>query len=79
MVEEGLLGAYRGDIDTGKLVSRDTAKNALGTDVDGYVMPMFHSQTAIAYNPLLVSDPPKSYAELVDWVKGIPASSATTA
>jgi ABC-type uncharacterized transport system YnjBCD substrate-binding protein len=72
MVEEGLLGAYRGDIETGKLVSRDTAKNALGTDVDGYVMPMFHSQTALAYNPLLVSEPPKSYAELADWVKEHP-------
>jgi ABC-type uncharacterized transport system YnjBCD substrate-binding protein len=72
MVEEGLLSQYRGDIDTGKLVSRDTAKNALGTDVDGFVMPMFHSQTAIAYNPLLVSDPPGSYAELVDWVKEHP-------
>jgi ABC-type uncharacterized transport system YnjBCD substrate-binding protein len=72
MVEQGLLGQYRGDIATGKLVTRDTAKNALGTDVDGYVMPMFHSQTALAYNPLLVSDPPKSYAELVDWVKENP-------
>ncbi len=72
MVEEGLLGKYRGDIDTGKLVTRDTATNALGTDVDGFVMPMFHSQTALAYNPLLVSDPPKSYAELAGWVKEHP-------
>ncbi len=72
MVEEGLLGKYRGDIATGKLVSRDTAKNALGTNVDGFVMPMFHSQTALAYNPLLVSDPPKSYAELAEWVKQHP-------
>ena len=30
---------------------RDTAKNALGANVDGYVMPMFHSQIAFAYNP----------------------------
>jgi ABC-type uncharacterized transport system YnjBCD substrate-binding protein len=72
MVEEGLLGQYRGDIATGKLVTRDTAKNALGTDVDGFVMPMFHSQTALAYNPLLISAPPKSYAELVEWVKEHP-------
>ena len=47
---------YRNDIDTGKLVCRDTAKMALGTNVDGYVMPMFHSQTAIAYQPALVQD-----------------------
>ena len=54
MVEEGLLESYRDKIGTGDLVTRDTAKMALGTDVDGYVMPMFHSQTAIAYNPALV-------------------------
>jgi putative spermidine/putrescine transport system substrate-binding protein len=72
MVEEGLLAKYRDDIETGKLVTRDTATNALGTDVDGYVMPMFHSQTAIAYNPALISDPPQSYAELAEWVKEYP-------
>src|SRR5918994_4990938 len=43
MVEEDLLSRYRDDIETGKLVSRDTARMALGTDVDGFVMPMFHS------------------------------------
>ena len=51
MVKESLLASYRDDIDTGNLVSRDTADMALGTDVHGFVMPMFHSQTAIAYNP----------------------------
>ena len=72
LVKEGLLGKYRADIETGKLVTRDTAKLALGTDVDGYVMPMFHSQTAIAYNPDLVKDPPGSYDELVAWVQANP-------
>jgi hypothetical protein len=56
----------------GKLVSRDTAKNALGANVDGYVLPMFHSQIAFAYNPDLVKTPPKSYAELTEWVKKNP-------
>jgi ABC-type uncharacterized transport system YnjBCD substrate-binding protein len=69
MVEASLLAPYRADIDTGGLVSRDTAKMALGVDVDGFVMPMFHSQTAIAYHPSLVSDPPSSYAELEQWVE----------
>ena len=55
-----------------QLVTRDNAKNALGADVDGYVMPMFNSQTAIAYNPALVPSPPKSYAELADWAKAHP-------
>jgi len=68
MVEEGLLESYRDKIGTGDLVTRDTAKMALGTDVDGYVMPMFHSQTAIAYNPALVPEPPQTYEELVEWV-----------
>ncbi len=72
LVKDGLLGKYRGDIDTGKLVTRDTAKMALGTDVDGFVMPMFHSQTAIAYSPDLVANPPKTYDELVAWTKANP-------
>ncbi|MFP3543537.1 extracellular solute-binding protein [Rhizobium sp. SIMBA_035] len=72
MVEKGYLEKYRGAIDTGKLVSRDNAKNALGSDVDGYVMPMFNSQTAIAYNPALVPNPPKSYTELAAWAKEHP-------
>jgi putative spermidine/putrescine transport system substrate-binding protein len=36
------------------------------------VMPMFHSQTALAYNPDLVTDPPTSYEELVQWVQDHP-------
>ena len=64
--------AYRNDVAAGKLVSRDTAKNALGANVDGYVLPMFHSQIAFAYNPDLVKAPPKSYAELAEWVKKNP-------
>lgn len=67
MVREDLLAAYRNEIETGSLVTNDTAKMALGTDVDGYVMPMFHSQTAIAYNPALVEHPPQTYNELVAW------------
>ncbi|MBU2024734.1 MAG: extracellular solute-binding protein, partial [Gammaproteobacteria bacterium] len=50
LVKNGLLSKYRSDINTGNMVSRDSATNALGIDVNGYVMPMFHSQTAIAYN-----------------------------
>jgi ABC-type uncharacterized transport system YnjBCD substrate-binding protein len=72
MVSEQLLAKYRDHIDTGKLVSRETAANALGADVAGYVMPMFHSQTALAYNPDLVKDVPGSYSALVDWVKKNP-------
>ncbi|MBB3020871.1 ABC-type uncharacterized transport system YnjBCD substrate-binding protein [Microvirga lupini] len=72
MVQDGLIKKYRDALPTGKLVTRDTATNALGTDVSGYVMPMFHSQTAIAYNPDLIKTPPNSYVELRDWVKKNP-------
>lgn len=72
LVQNDLLASYRSDIATGKLVSRANADMALGTDVKGYVMPMFNSQTAIAYNPDLVKNPPKSYAEIVDWAKAHP-------
>src|SRR4249920_3752198 len=72
MVNEKLLMPYRNDVGAGKLVSRDTAKNALGANVDGYVLPMFHSQIAFAYNPDLVKQPPKSFAELNEWVKKNP-------
>src|SRR5437870_8486638 len=72
MVNEKLLMPYRNDVSAGKLVSRDTAKNALGANVDGYVLPMFHSQIVFAYNPDLVKSPPKSFAELNEWVKKNP-------
>jgi len=72
MVKESLLMPYRNDVAAGKLVTRDSAKNALGANVDGYVLPMFHSQIAFAYNPDLVKVPPKSFAELNEWVKKNP-------
>ncbi|WP_420962926.1 extracellular solute-binding protein [Brucella sp. IR073] len=72
MVEGGYLDAYRDRISTGKLVTRANADKVLGADVRGYVMPMFNSQTAIAYNPALVPNPPKSYAELAEWAKANP-------
>jgi ABC-type uncharacterized transport system YnjBCD substrate-binding protein len=72
MVKENLLASYRSQIATDKLVSRDSAKNALGQNVDGYVIPMFHSQIALAYNPDLVKAPPKNFTELEAWVKQYP-------
>jgi ABC-type uncharacterized transport system YnjBCD substrate-binding protein len=68
MVTKGLLARYVPDVPTGKLVSSEAAKRALGANVDGYVIPMFNSQTAIAYNTAMVKDPPATYAELERWV-----------
>lgn len=72
MVKEDLLAKYRSQVAADKLVTRDTAKNALGQNVDGYVIPMFHSQIALAYNPELVKAPPKNFNELEGWVKQNP-------
>ena len=72
MAEEKLLAPYAAAASTGKLATRDTARNALGANVDGYVIPMFHSQIALAYNPDLVKAPPKTYAELADWASKNP-------
>ncbi|WP_447554206.1 extracellular solute-binding protein [Vreelandella sp. EE22] len=72
MVEEGLLSAYTDELETAELASSENARNALGVDVQGYVMPMFQSQIALAYNPALLKAPPQSYAELAEWVKEHP-------
>ena len=72
LVSEGLLESYRDDIETGAMVTTAAAENALGTEVSGFVMPMFQSQTAIAYNAALIDTPPASYAALVDWAKENP-------
>jgi ABC-type uncharacterized transport system YnjBCD substrate-binding protein len=72
MVKDGLLAKYAPDVPTDRLVTSQPAKQALGVDVNGYVMPMFLSQTAIAYNTTMVKDPPKTYAELVKWVAANP-------
>ncbi|MHC1550651.1 ABC transporter substrate-binding protein [Phyllobacterium sp. K27] len=72
MVKDGYLESYRSKIPSGEMVTSEKAKMALGSNVDGYVMPMFSSQTAIAYNPALIPTPPKSYEELVTWAKENP-------
>jgi ABC-type uncharacterized transport system YnjBCD substrate-binding protein len=72
LVREGLLAPYVRDVQTGRLTTSESSKNALGTNVQGYVIPMFQSQTAIAYNPALVKNPPKTYEELAAWAKANP-------
>jgi len=71
-MEEDLLLNYAKELETWKYITSPFAKNALGVNVEGYCMPMFHSQTVLAYNPKYLPDPPKSYAELVEWVKKNP-------
>lgn len=69
-LQKGLLLKYATpDMEAKKMAIRKTDEWALGANVDGYVIPMFHSQTAIAYNPKYVKEPPKSYAKIVEWAK----------
>jgi ABC-type uncharacterized transport system YnjBCD substrate-binding protein len=72
MVSQHALLRYRPDVGTSNLVSNAVARNSLGVDVDGYVMPMFMSQIAIAYNPQTVPNPPRTMDELVAWVQAHP-------
>ncbi|MEK8126416.1 extracellular solute-binding protein [Paenibacillus filicis] len=53
------------------VVSGDS-KNSLGTNVDGYVIPLYHSQVALAYNPEKVKDVPKNFEELEKWIQSNP-------
>jgi ABC-type uncharacterized transport system YnjBCD substrate-binding protein len=71
-MDEDLLQPYAQKTNTWKYVTSPFAKTTLGVNVEGYAMPLFQSQTAIAYNPDYVKNPPKSYAELKEWVKKNP-------
>jgi putative spermidine/putrescine transport system substrate-binding protein len=72
MVSEGMLSRYRDQAQTGSLATSAVTRNALGQNVDGYVMPMFNSQVAIAYNPQRVRSPPTSFPQLEQWAKDHP-------
>jgi ABC-type uncharacterized transport system YnjBCD substrate-binding protein len=72
MVREGLLHRYVPQMRNAALVKGAEVKEAFGVPVDGYVVPMFHNQIAIAYNPAKVAAPPKSFDDLAAWVKANP-------
>jgi ABC-type uncharacterized transport system YnjBCD substrate-binding protein len=72
MVSEGLLARYRDQAATGGLATSAVTRNALGQNVDGFVMPMFNSQVAIAYNPARVPNPPQTFQQLEEWAKANP-------
>jgi putative spermidine/putrescine transport system substrate-binding protein len=71
-LQKDLLLSYAKQSETWKYVTSPFAKMSLGVNIEGYGIPMFHSQTALAYNPDQVKNPPKSYAELKEWVKQNP-------
>jgi len=72
MIKDDLLAKYGPEISTYKLMTAANGKNALGFNVEGYVMPMFQSQVVLAYNPDMVKNPPSTFEELVAWIKANP-------
>ncbi len=72
MVKEGLLHRYVPQMKNAALVKGAEVKEAFGVPVDGYVVPMFHNQIAIAYNPGKVPSAPRTFEELAAWVQANP-------
>jgi ABC-type uncharacterized transport system YnjBCD substrate-binding protein len=72
MIQNDLLAKYAPEISTYKMMTAANGKNALGFNVEGYVMPMFQSQVVLAYNPEMVKNPPNTFEELVAWIKANP-------
>jgi ABC-type uncharacterized transport system YnjBCD substrate-binding protein len=72
LIQNDLVARYAPEIGTWKLMTAADGRNALGVNVEGYVMPMFHSQVVLAYNPDMVKNPPGTFEELVAWIKANP-------
>ncbi len=72
MVQNDLLAKYGPEIATYKLMTAADGRNALGFNVEGFVMPMFHSQVVLAYHPDMVTNPPNTFDELVAWIRANP-------
>lgn len=72
MVREGLLHRYVPQMKHAALVKGAEVREAFGVAVDGYVVPMFHNQIALAYHPSRVPNPPRSFEDLVAWVRANP-------
>jgi ABC-type uncharacterized transport system YnjBCD substrate-binding protein len=72
LIQQDLVAKYAPEITTYPLMTAADGKNALGFNVEGFVMPMFHSQVVLAYNPEMVKNPPGTFEELVAWIKANP-------
>ena len=72
MIADGLIAKYVPECENAEYVNTPSSDNCLGTPVTDYVIPMFQSQTVIAYNPSMVPNPPKNFNELEEWIKANP-------
>jgi ABC-type uncharacterized transport system YnjBCD substrate-binding protein len=72
MIRDGLIEKYVPAITNTKYVNTPASEYALGTDVKGYVVPLFKSQIVLAYNPDRVRNPPRNIDELEAWIRANP-------
>ena len=67
-ISDNLIVPYVRDITNARYVNTPSSQYALGTPVEGYVVPLFTSQIVLAYNPARIPNPPKSINELEAWI-----------
>ncbi|PZD95410.1 ABC transporter substrate-binding protein [Paenibacillus sambharensis] len=72
LIENDLLDQYVPMSANKDYVVSADSKNSLGTNVEGYVIPLFHSQIALAYNPDKVTEVPDNFDQLEQWIKDNP-------
>ena len=72
LIEDELIQEWIPLAEFGNLVTSEAAKTSLGVEVEGYVAPLFQSQTAIAYNADEIDAPFESFDDLVAWIEENP-------
>nr|WP_243734918.1 extracellular solute-binding protein [Paenibacillus turpanensis] len=72
MMKDDLLEKYVPMSANKDLVTTPDSKNSLGTNIDGFAIPLFHSQVVLAYNPEKVKEAPKNFEELTKWIQANP-------
>jgi len=72
LIDNDLLEQWTEQSANKQYIVSDDSKNSLGTNVAGYVIPLFHSQVALAYNPEKVTDFPQNFEALEAWMKANP-------
>ncbi|TXK76808.1 extracellular solute-binding protein [Paenibacillus sp. N3.4] len=72
LIDNDLLEKWVPNSANKAFVTSPDSKNSLGTNVDGYVIPLFHSQVAVAYNPDKVKQAPGKFDDVVAWIKANP-------
>ena len=72
LIDDDLIVRYVPGVSNARYVNTPSSRYALGTPVEGYVVPLFTSQIVLAYNPARVSSPPRSIDELEAWIRANP-------